>query len=137
MFYCSTTLESWNKRAVCVKIERKRENAIRTYLPKEPRRDELELSSVLYAFSDPIRLDIVRQLSAVDSLACGHFDIGKPKSSLSHHFRVLRESGVIATRREGTALLNSLRRQDLDSRFPGLLKAVLGSGSKRARNTRR
>jgi DNA-binding transcriptional ArsR family regulator len=106
-------------------------------LPKEPRRDELELSSLLYAFSDPIRLDIVRQLSAVDSLACGHFQIGKPKSSLSHHFRVLRESGVIATRREGTALLNSLRRQDLDSRFPGLLKAVIGNSPKRGRSVRR
>ena len=91
---------------------------------------------MLYAFSDPIRLDIVRQLSAVDSLACGHFQIGKPKSSLSHHFRVLRESGVLATRREGTALLNSLRRQDLDSRFPGLLKAVIGKGPKRRRSTR-
>lgn len=91
---------------------------------------------MLYAFSDPIRLDIVRQLSAVDSLACGHFEIGKPKSSLSHHFRVLRESGLIATRREGTALLNSLRSQDLDSRFPGLLRAILGSARHR-RNTGR
>lgn len=109
---------------------------MRTYLPKEPRRDELELSSILYALSDPIRLDIVRQLSAVDSLACGHFEIGMPKSSLSHHFRVLRESGVIATRREGTALLNRLRRQDLDSRFPGLLKAVVGMGLKRRQSAR-
>ena len=109
---------------------------MRTCLPKEPRKDELELPSVLYALSDPIRLDIVRQLSAVDSLACGHFEIGKPKSSLSHHFRVLRESGVIATRRQGTALLNRLRRQDLDSRFPGLLKAVIGMGLKRSRSAR-
>jgi DNA-binding transcriptional ArsR family regulator len=61
---------------------------MRTYLPKEPRRDDLEISSVLYSLSDPIRLAIVRQLSAVDSLACGHFQIAKPKSSLSHHFRV-------------------------------------------------
>ena len=82
----------------------------------------------------PIRRFVLHRRA--DSLACGHFEIGKPKSSLSHHFRVLRESGVIATRREGTALLNSLRRQDLDSRFPGLLKAVLGRGSKRGRNTR-
>jgi DNA-binding transcriptional ArsR family regulator len=105
-------------------------------LPKEPRKDELELSLVLCAFSDAIRLDIVRQLSVVNALACGHFQIGKPKSSLSHHCRVLRESGVIVTGREGTALLNSLRRQDLESRFPGLLKAVLGSGSKGRRNAR-
>lgn len=109
---------------------------MRTYLPKEPSRDELELSSVLYALSDPIRLDIVRQLSSVDSLACGDFHIEKPKSSLSHHFRVLRESGVVATRRKGTALLNRLRRQDLDSKFPGLLKAVIGMGLKRSRSAR-
>lgn len=100
---------------------------MRTYLPKEPRRDELDLSSVLYALSDPIRLDIVRQLAAVDSLACGSFQIEKPKSSLSHHFRVLRESGVVATRRDGTALLNTLRTQDLEAKFPGLLKAILGN----------
>src|SRR5215470_7315322 len=107
---------------------------MRTYLPKERRRDELELSSVLYALSDPIRLDIVRQLSSVDSLACGNFRIEKPKSSLSHHFRVLRESGIVATRRDGTALLNRLRRQDLESRFPGLLKSVLRSLPKSSRS---
>jgi DNA-binding transcriptional ArsR family regulator len=117
-------------------FRRKREDAIRTYFPKEPRGDELEISSVLYALSDPIRLDIVRQLSAVHTLACGHFQIAKPKSSLSHHFRVLRESGVVATRRNGTALLNSLRRQDLELRFPGPLKAVIGSVPKRGRSTR-
>ena len=100
---------------------------MRTYLPKQPRRAELELSSVLYALSDPIRLDIVRQLSAVDSLACGEFRIERPKSSLSHHFRVLRESGLVATHRYRTALINTLRTKDLESRFPGLLKAILGS----------
>ncbi|PYV61792.1 MAG: transcriptional regulator, partial [Acidobacteria bacterium] len=46
---------------------------MRIYLPKEPRRDELEISSVLYALSDPIRLNIVRQLSDVESLPCGEF----------------------------------------------------------------
>jgi DNA-binding transcriptional ArsR family regulator len=53
---------------------------------------------VLYALSDSVRLDIVRQFSVVDSLACGHFQIGKPKSHLSHHFRPLRESGVVSPR---------------------------------------
>ena len=115
---------------------KKEKAAMRAYLPKEPRRDELELSSILYALSDPIRLDIVRQLASVDSLACGNFRIEKPKSSLSHHFRVLRESGVVATRRDGTALLNTLRRQDLECRFPGLLKAVLASIAKRRGNAR-
>ena len=109
---------------------------MRTYLPKEPQKEDFELSSVLYALSDPIRLDIVRQLASVDSLACGNFQIEKPKSSLSHHFRVLRESGVVATRRDGTTLLNRLRRHDLESTFPGLLKAVLGVLRKATRSNR-
>ena len=49
------------------------------------------------------------------------------KSTLTHHFRVLREAGVIEQRADGTARLNSLRREDLEQRFPGLLDAVLGS----------
>ena len=107
---------------------------MRIYLPKEPRRDELEISSVLYALGDPIRLNIVRQLSDVESLPCGEFKIDKPKSSLSHHFRVLRESGVVATRREGTALLNTLRHKDLNHRFPGLLKAILRAPARHAKS---
>jgi len=47
------------------------------------------------------------------------------KSSLSHHFRLLRESGLVSTRREGKELLNSLRSADLQERFPGFLDAVL------------
>jgi DNA-binding transcriptional ArsR family regulator len=115
------------------------EEAIRVYLPKEPRREEFELSSVLYALGDEIRMDIVRQLARGAERACGDFRIEKPKSSLSHHFRVLRESGIVTTRRVGTMLLNSLRRDDLESRFPGLLKAVLGAtgGARRARTGRR
>ena len=56
---------------------------------------------------------------------CGSFDLDITKSTLTHHFRVLREAGVIEQRIEGTAKLNSLRREDLDRRFPGLLDAVL------------
>jgi len=62
--------------------------------------------------------------------ACGTFELSVPKSTASHHFRVLRESGGIEVRTEGTQSLNSLRRADLESRFPGLLDAVLrASGS--------
>ena len=95
------------------------------FLPKEPTRRELLLTAVLYALSDEIRLGIVRQLAARDEQACGVFEVDRPKSSLSHHFRVLRESGVVATRKEGKTLLNTLRSEDLEARFPGLLKAVL------------
>ena len=95
------------------------------FLPKEPSRKELLLTAVLYALSDEIRMGIVKQLAAKGEQACGVFEVDRPKSSLSHHFRVLRESGIVATRRDGKTLLNTLRREDLEARFPGLLKAVL------------
>lgn len=93
-----------------------------------PATGELELSAVLHALSDPQRLLIVRALAANPvAQRCGSFDLAVTKSTLTHHFRVLRESGVIAQREAGTARLNSLRREDLDRRFPGLLDAVLGA----------
>jgi DNA-binding transcriptional ArsR family regulator len=104
-----------------------KETVIRTFLPKEPHRTELSLTAVLYALSDEVRLGIIRQLADRGPCTCGEFDIDRPKSSLSHHFRVLRESGVVATRRQSTTLMNTLRRDDLDARFPGLLRAVLSS----------
>ena len=95
------------------------------FLPKEPTRKELLLTAVLYALSDEIRLGIVRQLAKKGEQPCGVFQVERPKSSLSHHFRVLRESGVVATRKDGKTLLNTLRSEDLEARFPGLLKAVV------------
>jgi DNA-binding transcriptional ArsR family regulator len=91
-----------------------------------PTREELEMASVLHALSDPQRLSIVRSLAEDHTpRRCGSFDLCVTKSTLTHHFRVLREAGVIDQREEGTARLNSLRREDLDVRFPGLLDAVL------------
>jgi DNA-binding transcriptional ArsR family regulator len=82
---------------------------------------------VLHALSDPARLQIVRQLSIRDECTCGTFDLGLSKATLSHHFRVLRESGVVRTRPEGRTRMLSLRRDELDERFPGLLDAVLAA----------
>jgi DNA-binding transcriptional ArsR family regulator len=91
-----------------------------------PSREELQLADVLHALSDPQRLCVVRKLAEDDTpRRCGSFDLDITKSTLTHHFRVLREAGVIAQREEGTARLNNLRREDLDERFPGLLDAVL------------
>jgi len=93
-----------------------------------PSREELEIAKVLHAFSDPQRLCIVRGLAGdCAPRRCGSFDLDVTKSTLTHHFRVLREAGVIEQREEGTARLNSLRREDLDARFPGLLDAVLAA----------
>lgn len=93
------------------------------------------MTAILYALSDDVRLDIARILQARGACACGEFEVDRPKSSLSHHFRVLRESGIVATQRNGTSLMNTLRRDDLDARFPGLMDAVLGrrtAGAKRS-----
>jgi DNA-binding transcriptional ArsR family regulator len=93
-----------------------------------PERDEIELPGVLHALSDPQRLEIVRRLAASDGpCACGSIKLGVAKSTMTHHFRVLRESGVIRQKREGTSKLTELRREDLDARFPGLIEAVLSS----------
>lgn len=83
------------------------------------------LSDVLYALSDPVRLRIVNQLAEEGELSCGTFGIRMPKSSLSHHFKVLRDAGVIGTRGEGVRRINYLRRAELDAAYPGLLDAVL------------
>ena len=92
---------------------------------KHPAANELSLERVLYALSDSIRLDIVRHLARVEAASCGELDGGRPKSTVSHHFKVLRESGLIFTENTGTMHMNTLRRADIESRFPGLLAAIL------------
>jgi len=95
-----------------------------------PERDEIDLPGVLHALSDPQRLEIVRRLAETDEpCSCGSIELGVSKSTMTHHFRVLRESGVIRQKREGTSKLTELRREDLDARFPGLIDAVLSSES--------
>ena len=93
--------------------------------PHHPSRDELELSAVLHALSDPTRLEIVRALGSGEESCCGDFCLGLSKPTLSHHLRVLREAGVTRTRLDGRQRLVSLRRDDVEGRFPGLLEAVL------------
>ncbi len=96
----------------------------------QPHRDELELPSVLHALSDPHRLQVVRTLAGSDGpRRCGSFGLSVTKSTATHHFRVLREAGVISVSEAGTARMSSLRRDDLDARFPGLLDAVLASAA--------
>ncbi|MGH2342211.1 ArsR/SmtB family transcription factor [Segnochrobactraceae bacterium EtOH-i3] len=92
-----------------------------------PDRDDIRLDRVLYALSDPVRLAIVRKLAREGTATCGALDAGRPKSSMSHHFRVLRGAGVLRTVGDGAAHINSLRRDDLDAKFPGLLDAILAA----------
>jgi DNA-binding transcriptional ArsR family regulator len=95
-----------------------------------PERSEIELPAVLHALSDPHRLEIACRLAEdSDPRPCGSFGFEISKSTLTHHFRILRESGVIRQERRGTTKLTELRREDLEARFPGLLDAVLSSKS--------
>ena len=96
---------------------------------RHPAVEEIELASVLHALSDPMRLQIVVGLATGDDRPCGSFGLPVTKSTCTHHFKVLREAGVIRQRLEGTTRLNSLRRDDLEQRFPGLLDSVLGAAS--------
>lgn len=91
-----------------------------------PAREDLELGAVLHALSDPVRLRIVAELARTSSeYTCGSFALPVTKSTCTHHFKVLRESGLIHQRPEGTTRLNRLRREDIEARFPGLLETVL------------
>jgi DNA-binding transcriptional ArsR family regulator len=86
---------------------------------------DVSIEHLLHALSDPVRLDIVRQLARDGEASCAALDGGRPKSSMSHHFRVLRSAGLVHTRIAGVQHMNTLRREEVDARFPGLLGAVL------------
>ncbi|MER5743338.1 ArsR/SmtB family transcription factor [Streptomyces sp. NPDC002225] len=99
-----------------------------------PARDEIRVEAVLHALSDPVRLCIVRELAAAESeLSCSCFDLPVTKSTTTHHFRVLRESGIVQQVYRGTAKMNGLRRDDLEELFPGLLDHVLDAAARQAR----
>ena len=95
---------------------------------EHPEADEIRLETVLSALADPIRLRIVHDLSlGHDDMACIAFDLPVSKSTSTHHFRVLREAGIIRQYYEGTSRMSRLREADLHERFPGLLPAVLNA----------
>jgi len=85
-----------------------------------------DVTTVLQALADPVRIAIVRRLGeCAEARTCGSFELPVTKSTLSHHFKVLREAGIIQGRYEGTRKLISLRRDDLDAVYPGLLDSIL------------
>ncbi|MFF5532345.1 ArsR/SmtB family transcription factor [Streptomyces cinerochromogenes] len=92
---------------------------------KHPSREEIQLTDVFHALSDPTRLAIVQNLGDAHEQSCSGLNIPMAKSTLSHHLKVLRDAGLTHTRVEGTHRLMSLRREDLDARFPGLMDVVL------------
>lgn len=99
-----------------------------THLP-HPAADELELTSVLFALSDPARLEIVRELvdGPLSMAECGATNPDLPKSTKSHLMKVLRESGLVRNEPDGRRRVVTLRKDEIDSVFPGLLDAVLAA----------
>lgn len=94
----------------------------------QPELANIALETVLHALADETRLRIVRELAgAAAPCCCGSFDVEVSKATRSHHFKTLREAGITDTKVDGTRRLITLRSEELDDRFPGLLSAVLAA----------
>lgn len=98
--------------------------------PLHPSLKDVPLTAILHALSDPVRVSIFAEIAGVGSVqTCSSVaKIGDrviPKSSLSQHFRVLREAGLIRSERQGVEMRNFSRCDEVDARFPGLLPAIL------------
>ncbi|MGU3412569.1 ArsR/SmtB family transcription factor [Enterobacteriaceae bacterium C34A] len=94
-------------------------------IANHPEREQIRLENVLFALGNALRLEIVKTLADGSELNCGALRQEVAKSTMTHHWRVLRDSGVIWQRPQGRENLISLRREDLDARFPGLLDSLL------------
>jgi DNA-binding transcriptional ArsR family regulator len=104
----------------------------------EPDISTVDLATVLAALSDPVRLAYVQALAGMTEQRCGlvlsDTGITISKSTLSHHLTVLRHAGFTHTRLEGVSRYISLRRDDIESRFPGLLDLVTAESGAVAAN---
>lgn len=92
-----------------------------------PTIEEMRLGQVLAALADPLRRRVVRELAAApDGTArtCSSFALPVSKATVTHHFRALREAGLIQQVAAGNSRMAALRRADLEQRFPGLLELV-------------
>ncbi|WP_344858571.1 helix-turn-helix transcriptional regulator [Planomonospora alba] len=102
-----------------------------TRILEHPDVEEIRLEAVLHALAEPARLEVVRFLAEVGrEVACSEIDLAVSKSTGTHHYRVLREAGVINQVYRGTAKLNSLRRAELDALFPGLIDSVIAAADR-------
>lgn len=93
-----------------------------------PSREDISLTAVLAAFGDSARMGIMRKLvDAHDGQNCGSVApcSDMPRSTLSNHLRVLREAGLIHTHKQGVENINTVRTEDLEARFPGLLDKIM------------
>ncbi len=103
----------------------------RSFMHPSPK--DFTIDSVLYALSDPIRRDIVVKLYGCESMSCTKACSEISPSTISFHHKILRESGLIRSEKIGVEVINSLRADEMNKRFPGLLDSILKnhkSGSK-------
>jgi len=92
---------------------------------------DVQLIQVLYALGDPVRMSIVMQLKDGTEMTCNQFKIAsKHKSTLTHHFKVLREAGITRTRLQGREHYLSLRLDELSRHFPGVMESILATVEK-------
>ena len=94
--------------------------------------EAVRLEAILHALSDPVRVAIFTDIAGADSsMTCSAFacvdDRTIPKSSLSQHFKVLREAGLIRSERQGVEMHNTSRCTEVEGRFPGLVAAIINA----------
>jgi DNA-binding transcriptional ArsR family regulator len=95
---------------------------------EHPSIQEVTLQQVLEALAEPVRRAVVSQLARSDEdMSCGTFDVPVSRPTLTHHFNVLREAGVIRQYYVGTTKKNALRTAEMEERFPGLMSALLAA----------
>lgn len=105
--------------------------------PFHPSADSLDLAAILAALSDPTRLSILLRLAEAEAaIRCGDFTDLATKSNLSYHFAKMREAGLISLRSEGTSRFLTLRRDDIEQQFPGLLDQLIASAKRMENRTR-
>lgn len=89
---------------------------------------DIETTVLLHALADPSRLSIVSTLyDEPDGRACGTFPVDVSPSTMSHHFKVLRQAGVIRQEDHGAQRWTTLRRDELAARFPGVIDALMST----------
>lgn len=97
-----------------------------------PTIEDVSVEGILHALSDPVRLAIFAQIVGTDCVqTCSKFlEVSErmiPKSTLSNHFNILREAGLIRSERHGVEMHNTSRCEELNRRFPGLLPGIVGA----------
>jgi DNA-binding transcriptional ArsR family regulator len=106
-----------------------------------PALDEVTVEGILHALSDPVRAAIFADMAASSCpQTCSSFltvsERNIPKSTLSQHFKALREAGLIRSERQGVEMLNTSRCREIDTRFPGLIAAIVNAHERQTRKRR-